>query len=62
MLTTWFNLNSVVQEANETTHIQITEHYVICRQSRQWKNRIFKKKTIGKLPILYIGHDKKLHL
>jgi ATP-dependent DNA helicase PIF1 len=62
MLTDGFNLNSVDPEDNELTYIEIPEHYVYCEQSRQWKKRVYKTKTIGRLPILNIGHGEKWFL
>jgi hypothetical protein len=35
---------------------------VYCQQPRQWKKRVYKTKTIGRLPILNIGHGEKWFL
>jgi hypothetical protein len=46
MITAWLNLNSVDPEAYELTYIQIPEHYVYCKQSRQWKRELIKEKQL----------------
>jgi hypothetical protein len=62
MLTAWFTLNTENSVAKLHKYGEIPESYTYYKVNGKWTRRLRKSNTIGRLPILNIGHGVKWFL